>query len=190
MDDQDLIAKVREGNLSAFRFLVEKHKRLVWHLVFRMVNQAEDAEDLTQEVFLRVFKDIRKFRGDAKLSTWIGAIAYNVGVDYLRKHKKNKIYPTDNLEYFFKGKTAEDTSDGQTNRDMLKKIVHQLIDQMPVHYRTVITMYHLQGFSYNEITDMTGMPEGTVKSYLNRSRSMLREKILQVIPDIHPVLFD
>jgi len=88
MDDATLIAQIQAGNEHANRFLIEKFKNLVWHLVSRMVSQPEDAEDLCQEIFLRVFRDIGKFRGESKLSTWIGAIAYNMSVTYLRKKEK------------------------------------------------------------------------------------------------------
>jgi RNA polymerase sigma factor (sigma-70 family) len=88
MDDASLIIQIRNGNTGALRFLVDKHKNLVWHMVLRMVNQAEDAEDLCQDVFLRVFRDIRTFRGDAKLSTWIGSIAYNVCISGRREGRR------------------------------------------------------------------------------------------------------
>ncbi len=90
MDDASLIIQIRNGNSGALRFLVDKHKNLVWHMVLRMVNQSEDAEDLCQDVFLRVFREVKNFRGDAKLSTWIGSIAYNVCIDYLRKRGGKK----------------------------------------------------------------------------------------------------
>ena len=190
MNDAELIAQVQNGNTNAYRFLVEKNKNLVWHMVLRMVNQQEDAEDICQDVFMRVFKDIGKFRGDSKLSTWIGSITYNMCVDYVRKKGREKVYPTDNLGPVIAGKPAtERTSDG-IDKSELKKVVHQVIDAMPLHYRTVVTLYHLEEFSYREIEEITGMPEGTIKSYLNRGRLMIREKMLELIPDIHPVLFE
>jgi RNA polymerase sigma factor (sigma-70 family) len=190
MDDADLIIQIRNGNTGALRFLVDKHKNLVWHMVLRMVNQAEDAEDLCQDVFLRVFRDIKTFRGDAKLSTWIGSIAYNVCVDYIRKKGREKVYPTDDLAPVMRGITAPDTTSSNMNRSDLKLIVHAVIAAMPVHYRTVITLYHLDECSYREIAEITGMPEGTVKSYISRAREIIREKVLELVPDIHPVLFE
>lgn len=190
MDDASLIIQIRNGNTSALRFLVDKHKNLVWHMVLRMVNQAEDAEDLCQDVFLRVFRDIKSFRGDAKLSTWIGSIAYNVCIDYIRKKGREKVYPTDDLSPVMSGiGTPEDTT-GRMNRADMKAIVHGVIAALPVQYRTVITLYHLDECSYREIAEITGMPEGTVKSYISRAREIIRDKILAIVPDIHPVLYE
>lgn len=190
MDDASLIIQIRNGNTSALRFLVDKHKNLVWHMVLRMVNQAEDAEDLCQDVFLRVFRDIKTFRGDAKLSTWIGSIAYNVCVDYIRRKGREKVYPTDDLAPVMCEIKAPENTAVNMNRSDLKAIVHAVIAAMPVHYRTVITLYHLDECSYREIAEITGMPEGTVKSYISRAREIIREKVLELVPDIHPVLFE
>ena len=188
MNDAELIAQVCNDNTSACRYLVDKYKNLVWHMVLRMVNQQEDAEDLCQDVFLRVFRDIRKFRGDSKLSTWIGTIAYHVCVDYIRKKGREKVDFTDTMEKVAFGKVSDEDASVLLDKSSVKKLVQQLIEKMPLHYRTVITLYHLEEFSYKEISEVTGMPEGTVKSYINRGRNMIREKILQAVPDIYPVL--
>jgi RNA polymerase sigma-70 factor (ECF subfamily) len=189
MEDADLIAQVISGNASAFRFLVDKHKKLVWHLVLRMINQQEDAEDITQDVFMRVFRDIGKFRGDSKLSTWIGTITYNTCIDHLRRKGREKTYATDNLETVLAGRVSPHSSSSRVDKSYVKELVHQIIGAMPLHYRTVITLYHLEEMSYREMEAITGMPEGTIKSYLNRSRQILKEKMLELVPDIEPVLF-
>lgn len=190
MDDHELIAQVRNGNTSALRFLVDKHKNLVWHMVLRMTNRQEDAEDLCQDIFLRVLKDIKNFRGDSKLSTWIGSVAYNVCVDHLRKKGREKVFPTEDLRPLCSGRASAEASIGKTDRAEIKRIVHQLVDMLPVNYRTVITLYHLEDCSYREIAEITGMPEGTVKSYISRAREMIRESMLKIIPDIQMVLFE
>lgn len=190
MDDASLIIQIRNGNPGALRFLVDKHKNLVWHMVLRMVNQPEDAEDLCQDVFLRVFKEVQNFRGDAKLSTWIGSITYNVCIDYLRKKGRERVYPTDDLRPVMQGVESPDLTTRDLGRRDIKSIVHAVINLLPVNYRTVITLYHLEECSYREISEITGMPEGTVKSYISRAREIIREKVLERVPDIHPVLFD
>ncbi len=190
MEDAELIAQVKNGNTNAFRFLVDKHKNLVWHMVLRMISQQEDAEDICQDVFMRVFRDIGKFRGDSKLSTWIGTIAYNTCIDHLRRKGREKTYATGNLETLLAGKISLDSASSKVDKSYLKSLVNRIIDSMPVHYRTVITLYHLEEMSYREMEEITGMPEGTIKSYLNRSRQILKEKMLELVPDIEPVLFN
>jgi len=190
MDDFTLAARVREGNTHAFRFLVEKYKNLVWHMVLRMVSQREDAEDLCQDVFLRVFRDIGKFRGDSKLSTWIGSIAYHKCIDHLRRNKRDLVVPVENYTPAMLSKVMIPETIGDLDRAAIKKLVHQIMEAMPLQYRTVVTLYHLEGFSYREIEEITGMPEGTIKSYLNRGRQIIHEKMLGLVPDIRMILFE
>jgi RNA polymerase sigma-70 factor (ECF subfamily) len=190
MNDNELVAQIKNRNANAFRFLVDRYKKLVWHMVLRMVRQHEDAEDLCQEVFLRVYRDIGKYRGESQLSTWIGAIAFNVSIDFIRKKGREILHHTDDLEEFDLENISNENPTGVLNKSTIKILVHRLIDEMPLQYRTVITLYHLEELSYKEIADITGMPEGTIKSYLNRGRTIIREKIIQIVPDIQPVLFE
>lgn len=188
MDDATLIAQVQAGNEHANRFLIEKYKNLVWHLVLRMVDQQEDAEDLCQEIFLRIFRDIGKFRGESKLSTWIGAIAYNMSITYLRKKGKNIMVSVDDYLPVASGKPAVESADEALDKSSMKKIVHRVIGSLPVQYRTVITLFYLEELSYKEIEEITGMPDGTIKSYLNRGRQAIREGVLRWIPDLQSEL--
>jgi RNA polymerase sigma-70 factor (ECF subfamily) len=190
MDDVALVSQIRNGNANAFRFLVDKHRNLVWHMVLRMVNRKEDAEDICQDVFLRVYRDIGKFRGESKLSTWIGSIAYHISIDHLRKLKKEVVTPVENFSAPMLNHIDVPPAVGQHDRDALRKLVHQIIGAMPLHYRTVVTLFHLEGLPYKEITEITGMPEGTIKSYLNRGRQIIHDKMVEIVPDIHPVLFE
>lgn len=186
MDDATLIAQIQAGNEHANRFLIEKYKNLVWHLVLRMVDQAEDAEDLCQEVFLRVFRDIGKFRGESKLSTWIGSIAYNMSITYLRKKGKNIMVSVDDYLPVTSGRRSVETADEALDKSSMKQIVHRVIESLPVQYRTVITLFYLEEMSYKEIEEITGMPDGTIKSYLNRGRQAIREGVLKLVPDLRP----
>ncbi len=188
MDDATLIAQVQAGNAHAYRFLVEKHKNLVWHIALKLVDRQEDAEDLCQEVFLRVFRDIGKFRGEAKLSTWIGAITYNMCVGHLRKKGREIMVPIDDYTPITRGKAATENAEQAMDRKSLKKLIHRVIESLPVQYRTVITLFYLEELSYKEIEEITGMPDGTVKSYLNRGRQIIREKLVHLVPELHPVL--
>ena len=88
MEDNILIKKICDGDSPAIRFLVEKHKNLVWHIIISMTGHHNYAEDLFQEVFLRVFKGIRNFRAESSLSTWVGSITHHVCVDFIRNRKK------------------------------------------------------------------------------------------------------
>jgi RNA polymerase sigma factor (sigma-70 family) len=190
MDDATLVARVREGNTHAFRYLVENHKNLVWHMVLRMIDRREDAEDLCQDVFLRVFRDIGRFRGDSKLSTWIGSIAYHICIDHLRRTKRDVVTPVEQFTPAMLARVDIPANLGSMDRSAIKRLVHLIIDAMPFQYRTVVTLYHIEGFSYREIEEVTGMPEGTVKSYLSRGRQIIHDKMLGLVPEIRMVLFE
>jgi RNA polymerase sigma-70 factor, ECF subfamily len=176
MNDAELVEQVLNGNSHAFRFLVSKHQRLVAHIVGRIVQQQEDMEDICQEVFIKVFRKLKRFRGDSKLSTWIAAIAYNTTISHLRK-RKNKEQSFDEQPGLVIGEKDDSLNQKMVEREEAKKYLLKFIEELPVQYRTVLTLFHLEEFSYKEIEEITGMPEGTIKSYLSRARKILKEKI-------------
>jgi RNA polymerase sigma factor (sigma-70 family) len=174
-NEREVVSDILKGNIKAFELLVKQYERLVFYVVNRLVNQKEEMEDICQEVFIKVHKSLHRFAFQSKLSTWIARIAYLTAINHLRKYKKEQLsdYP-DNIEsYHFTNETPELT--------LIKKdtsaYINQLIAQMPVQYRTVLTLYHLNEFTCQEIEQITGMPEGTVKSYLSRARKLLKEKM-------------
>lgn len=173
--EEEVIPKILKGDLQAFSLLVKQYEQLVFYVINRLVNHTEDKEDICQEVFIKVHKNLKSFAFKSKLSTWIARIAYLTSVNYLRDHKKAVLsdYP-DNLDdiYF----TDENPEQLLTKKD-INEYLNKLINKLPLHYKTVITLYHLNEFSYNEIEEITGMPEGTVKSYLFRARKLLKEKL-------------
>lgn len=177
MNDAELVQHVLNGNENAFRFLVAKHQRLVLHVVSRVVQQQADAEDVCQEVFMKVFRKIDRFRGDSKLSTWIATIAYNTSISYVRKQNRHRELSYDDEPLLMNVEKEQVFSHKTVEMEEAKKYLLQLIEKLPVNYRTVLTLYHLEEFSYKEIEKITGMPEGTVKSYLSRARKILKEKL-------------
>jgi len=180
MDDAELVKQVLDGNNNAFRFLVSKHQRLVLHVVARIVQRQDDVEDICQEVFIKVFKKLKRFRGDSKLSTWIATIAYNTSISHIRKQNNRGEYSYDEQPLLIAWEKDNNLNQKIVEKEEAKKYLLDLIETLPVNYRTVLTLFHLEEFSYKEIEEITGMPEGTIKSYLSRARKMLKEKLLKV----------
>ncbi len=178
MDDNELIEQILNGNSNAFTFLVNRYQKLVLHISGRLIQRQEELEDVCQEVFLKVYQNLGKYRKECKLSTWIATIAYNTGINHLRKFKKLDISDSDTQEIFLK--TVDPDTIGYEQTD-LHRYIRELIMLLPVQYRTVITLYHLEEFSYQEIEQITGMPEGTVKNYLFRAKALLKEKLKFVV---------
>jgi len=180
MEETELVRQVLNGNAGAFKFLVLKHQRLVAHIAGRVVQQQEDLEDICQEVFLKVFQTLKKFRGDSRLSTWIATIAYNTSITHIRKKNRQKVASFDEIPAVALSEPGPTLASGFFEEEEIRKYLLALIEELPLHYRTVLTLFHLEEFSYKEIEQITKMPEGTVKSYLSRARKILKEKIEQV----------
>ena len=183
MNDADLIQQVSNGNENAFRFLVAKHQRLVLHVVGRIVQRQEDIEDICQEVFIKVFRKINRFRGDSQLSTWIASIAYNTSISHIRKRNKYNVQSYDEKPELVIAEQEGTLTHKIIEKEEAKKYLLKTVEKLPVNYRTVLTLYHLEEFSYKEIEEITGMPEGTIKSYLSRARNILKEKLGQIVDD-------
>lgn len=188
MDDSILIQKINDGDRSAIRLLVEKHKNLIWHIIIAMTGRNSDSEDLFQEIFLGVFKGIKTFRAEASLSTWIGSIAHHVCVDYLRKKKKETVIQSMDADQQWVLNLPTEVNWKQPENEDLNRLILAVIKKLPTEYRTVITLNHLDDRSYKDIAEITGMPVGTVKSYISRGRELLRKLLISNIPDLAEIL--
>ena len=181
--DDELIEKCVQGDTAAFETLVLQYERKVFSVAYRFVGNKEDAEDLAQEAFIKVFKSLKSFRGEASFSTWLYHIVANVCRDALRKSSRRK---EDSLD------CAITTENGEIQREVMDlslapepilehkeqaAYLEQLISLLTPEYRAVIVMREIQGFSYEEIARLTGCSLGTVKSRLNRARRALRDKL-------------
>ena len=175
-DDRSLVSRIVSGDTAAFRLLIKQNERLVVHMIGRLIDRAEDREELCQDVFLKVHEKLGEFNFQSKLSTWIATIAYRHAINHLRK-KKIEVSDIPEEESFTAHFVALDNPEEQVNDEETNKIVLTLIDQLPPQYKAVLTLYHLEEKNYQEIGEITGMPEGTVKNYLFRARQLLKEKV-------------
>jgi len=180
MNDSELISQILNGNMNAFTFLVNRYQKLVVHITGRLIQRHDELEDVCQEVFLKVYQNLGKYRNECKLSTWIATIAYNTSINYLRKFKKgDEVNPEDSAVL----RNLTDYRSENYEQTDLHRYLREQIEFLPVQYRTVITLFHLEEFSYQEIEQITGMPEGTIKSYLFRAKALLREKLKFVVDE-------
>lgn len=166
--------------MNAFTFLVSRYQKLVVHITGRLIQRQDELEDVCQEVFLKVYQNIGKYRNECKLSTWIATIAYNSSINYLRKYKKGDMISSEDL---LSMPVVPDSKTVDFERMDFHQYIRDQIELLPVQYRTVLTLFHLEEFSYQEIEQITGMPEGTVKSYLFRAKALLKEKLKFVVDE-------
>ena len=151
-----------------FDEIVELYKDRIFKMLFMKVGNMEDAMDLTQDVFFKVYKALASFRNESSIYTWIYKIALNTANTFLRKNGRlNQNYIEDVGENTLK----------TGNQEELKTILKTKIEELPQHYRDVIILHYFEGFDYNEIAEILDINVGTVKSRLFRARQMLSEKM-------------
>jgi len=181
------VQKVLSGDTQAFGTIIKSTERLVAQIVFKMINNAEERKDLAQDIYLKAYSKLAGFKFQSKLSTWIAQISYNTCLDHLRK--KKLILPGDSYE----GNEPEDDvldrmnkknhATGSESSNFIQQkelavILKTEIEKLSPVYKTLITLYHNEELSYEEIEQITGLPSGTVKSYLFRARKTLRDNLL------------
>jgi RNA polymerase sigma-70 factor (ECF subfamily) len=171
-DDGYLVAAAVAGRPEAFGTLVERYDRAVYHLCLRTMRDPDEARDCTQEAFFKAFRSLQTFKPGAKFSTWIFAIAYHACCDRLARRKR---YSSSELP---DRADAAPGPDAVVERDDAARALRAAIDALPEKYRTVITLYHLQGKQYEEIARVLGLPMGTVKTHLFRAKELLRKALV------------
>jgi RNA polymerase sigma factor (sigma-70 family) len=178
MDSKLLVEKTLAGNRKAFELLIERHQRLVSHFVFRLIDNPEDREDVCQDVFLKVYENLGGFKFESKLSTWIAKIAYNTCLNHLEKKKLPLFDDLTSDERSLETVPGNVPGPHEVAQGKeLSILLQSEINKMPAHYRTVLTLYHLDQMNYNEIGEIMSLPEGTVKSHLFRARKLLKARL-------------
>ena len=168
--------QIQQGDLTAFAQLVNQYKSYVYTIVFRVVRVAEDAEEASQDVFVKVFQKIKTYNGESKFSTWLYAIAYRTAIDYRRKMNRSPVYAdieNDHRELFI----ANKRTDAPIHSEDQKKFLEQAINMLNSEQALVITLYYLKEFQIKEITEIAKMTTSKVKVLLYRARKNLKEII-------------
>jgi RNA polymerase sigma-70 factor, ECF subfamily len=178
-DDTQLVKASQHGDQDAFAFLVQRHQRRVFNLVLRMLQDYEEASEITQEAFLAAWLGLPSFRGEARFATWLYRIAYNCALKRLERRKRERslrkaIEAEQILEGVNKQKQAEDMLELRARQAM----VREQMEELPARYRSVLILRHLQEMTYEEMADILTMPIGTIKTHLFRARHLLKERLL------------
>ena len=184
--ERRLIRRLKERDEGAFRELVETYRDRVFNMTFRMLGSREEAEDVSQEVFITIFKSIDGFRGDAKFSTWLYRVTANHcknRIKYLsRRHDRSKSEFDERLDRDqAAGSTAPQAiarPDQQLSSAETGQLVQRLIAELDEDHRVLIVLRDIEELSYEEIGQITDLNEGTVKSRLHRARMALRKKLV------------
>lgn len=171
--EADLIRRASEGSPEAFEELVRKHQRYVYNLALSVVGNRDDAFDVAQETFIRAWRGLADFRGDARFSTWLYRIAYRVSLTAVGRRRDLHL---DDLPEFA-CTSAESDPEEAAARELDQVILRKALLGLSPPYRTALVLYHLEGLSYEEIASITGVPIGTVRTHLHRGREILRREV-------------
>ncbi len=186
--DEELIARFQQGDNYAFDLLVKRYKDPLLNFVFRFLGNANDAEDVVQETFLRLFKNKHYYKEIAKFSTWIYTIAGNLAKTELRKRRRKKffsIHQHTQDERDFELPDTNATPDEATDAQITDQMIQAAINKLSPKFKEVIILRDIQGFSYEEISEVIHVPLGTVKSRVNRARLKLQQDLRPLMPE-HP----
>ena len=180
LEDYDLIGRAIKGDQSAYDRLMKKYYKLVNNLIYRMIYNKEDVEDLTQEAFIKAFNSLEKFDHQFAFSTWLYKIASNNCIDYLRKKKLNTISIDKEIDSEDEDLRFEiPDNDYKPDRNILdaekKKILEDAIASLPEKYKIVILLRHQDEMEYEEIAQKLNIPLGTVKAHIFRGRELLNK---------------
>jgi RNA polymerase sigma-70 factor, ECF subfamily len=177
-DDSQLVQANQRGGQDAFGSLVQRHQRRVFNLVVRMLQDYEEASEITQEAFLAAWLGLPSFRGEARFATWLYRIAYHCALKQLERRKRERylraaIEAEQILEEVNQQKQAEDILELRVRQ----AIVGEQLEKLPARYHSVFILRHLQEMTYEEMADFLTMPIGTIKSHLFRARYLLKERL-------------
>ena len=188
MEDKELVNRVLRGDTQIFAAIIKNTGGLVAQIVFRLLSNPEDRKDIAQDIYLKVYKNLGDFKFQSKLSTWIGQIAYNTCFNFLEK--KRVILLDNNLPENERNNSvlelaanrliniAKNETENKLFRAELAEIMQSAVEVLPPLYKTLITLFHYEELSYEEIARITGLPVGTVKNYLFRARKVLKDNLL------------
>ena len=178
-NSRKLINRITRGDTEAFANIIEEYKRLVYHIVCKLVRNETEREDLCQDIFIKVYQNLHRFQHESKLSTWIARIAYNSAINHLKKKKVPLLDDHNPNGRSIETEFGEDPTPYSfaEGADLTRRLKSE-IESLPVQFKTILTLYHLEQMSYSEIAEILDMPDGTVKSYLFRARKLLKEKLM------------
>ena len=176
LSESEAIERAKQGDAGAFEALYDLHKRRVYSLCLRMTANAAEAEDLTQEAFLQLFRKIGTFRGESAFSTWLHRMAVNVVLMRLRKKNLPVVPLDDPLETEEESSKKEPGAPDQKLAGSVDRMqIQRAVDALPPGYRTIFVLHDVQGYEHNEIADLVGCSIGNSKSQLHKARMKLRD---------------
>lgn len=181
-EDKELIARARRGDEAAYRVLLEKYERAVFNICLRMVRNREEAEDLAQDAFTKVFSMLDRYNPSYAFSSWLFKITSNLCIDSIRKRRVETLpmdapVQSESGDYARQYEAPDDDPEKVYVKGEKMQLLSDAIDTLPEHYRIMIVLRHQENLSYEEIAASLEVPLGTVKARIHRAREMLKTRL-------------
>ncbi|KPK96054.1 hypothetical protein AMJ80_02160 [bacterium SM23_31] len=189
MDDIELIKCVKQGDREAFKALVDIYKDMVYKICYGFVKNKEDTEDITQDVFFTIFKNIKNFKYESKISTWIYRIAVNRSLNHIRKRKLSGIFTKRNILYVDSENAAEIPAPEDSSAEHTavtgekKKVIFKALNGLPSNQRVAFTLCHVEGLTYEKIAGIMGCSVSAVESRIHRAKINLQKKLVDYLKE-------
>ncbi len=185
IDDETLIERIKNGDLSAFDELMNRYKRQIYQLALRMTGNHEDAEDITQEVFVRTFHAIPSWKPRASLYTWLRTVTMNLCIDYHRSKVRRQTQSLDDKDVFITDLSADSSYDPLENiqNKELKQRILWAADKLSSQQRKAFMLCHYGGLPLKEAADIMGCAVGTIKAHLSRATAKMRDLLHDLAKD-------
>ncbi|MBR6542762.1 MAG: sigma-70 family RNA polymerase sigma factor [Anaerotignum sp.] len=186
LKEKDLIRRAKQGDMLAFEELILQHEKIVYNVALRMMNHSEDARDISQEVFLKAYRNLANFDERSAFSTWLYRITHNTCIDEMRKRKGKQNYSLEeeleNEDGSMQRQIADegDTPEESLLREEQKSEILQALDTLSEEHKAAIILRDVKGLSYEEISEILELSLGTVKSRISRARNQLKTEILKM----------
>lgn len=191
-DDAEHVIQCQKGHIDAFQILVERHQKKMINIAYRMTGDYDEACDIAQEAFLSAYRAIKKFRGEAKFSTWLTGITINHAKNRLRQLRSQSYHEVVSLDDPLETETGllardppsrETPAIEQLEQKEVQAKVQGCINTLDTEYKQVLVLRDIEGFSYEEIGDILKIPDGTVKSRLYRARDGVKNCLKKILGD-------
>jgi len=183
--DEALVARARNGEFGAFEQLFERHRNLVYRFAYQMANRRDDAEDIVQDVFVRAYQNLHRYRDEAKFTTWLLRIATNLGTDRARMfNRRNQLEQQEAagaLAWMTVGTSSLDDPEENLERDRRNTALRNGIEALPDHHKKVIIMRDIQELDYDTISQILGCTVGGAKLRVLRARRALRDRVAPLL---------
>lgn len=182
-DDAALVRRVQSGEMAAFDQLILKYRERLFSVVYNLTSNRADANDLTQEAFIRAFRSINKFKGKSSFFTWLYRIAVNTTITHLKRSRKRRFFSFEQMDEEgpssakLESLASRAKTDKPTFMRELQEKLNDALQKLSVKHRTVVVLYEIEGLSHQEIAEITKTSEGTVRSRLHYAKQQLRDTL-------------